>query len=59
MNKYKCPECNWIGTENDMEADYITYYDEEGMYDQEVWSNWICASCNAWHQLEEYTKVEE
>lgn len=59
MNKYKCPECNWIGTEDDMEADYMTYYDEDGIYDDEAWSNWICPSCNTWHQLEDYSKVEE
>jgi rubredoxin len=55
MTRYQCPCCEWIGTENDMEADWFVW-DDEG---DEIWSNWICPSCNAWHQLEDYKKVEE
>jgi predicted RNA-binding Zn-ribbon protein involved in translation (DUF1610 family) len=59
MMKYKCPKCEWVGTEKDMDADCFSYTDEEGNYEDEVWSNWICPSCGTWHQLEDYLKVEE
>ena len=58
MPKYKCPNCGWIGTENEMEADFFNFTDEEGDYD-EVWSNWICPSCDTWHQLEDYERIDE
>lgn len=40
-----------------MDADdyYIEY--EDGFID-EVWSNWICPSCNTWQTLEEYEVVK-
>lgn len=57
--KYKCPACGWVGTENDMEGDYLTWTDEEGFFD-EVWSNWVCPGCEKWHtSLDEYEKVED
>lgn len=59
ITKYKCPECGWIGVEKDMEADYFTMFDEDGNWDDEVWSNWICPGCHMWHQLEDYEKVEQ
>ena len=55
--KYKCTVCGWIGAEGDMDADdyYVEY--EDGCVD-EVWSNWICPSCNTWQTLEEYEVVK-
>jgi hypothetical protein len=50
--KYKCPECGWIGTEKEMEADYA--YDEGDAF----WSNTICPMCHAWHSLDDYEKDE-
>jgi hypothetical protein len=40
-----------------MDADdyYVEY--EDGCVD-EVWSNWICPSCNTWQTLEEYEVVK-
>ncbi len=29
------------------------------VYEDVVWSNWICPSCGTWHQLQDYLKVEE
>jgi len=50
MVKYKCPKCNWIGTENEMEGDSISGCDGG----DETWSNWICPECKTWHELEDY-----
>ena len=58
MQKYQCPECNWTGTENEMDADHFTYADEDGSWD-EVWSNWICPQCATWHDLEDYKKITQ
>ena len=57
--RYQCPECKWIGTENDMDADHFPIVDDEGNYEDVVWSNWICPSCDTWHQLQDYLEVEE
>lgn len=57
--RYQCPECKWIGTENDMDADHFPIVDDEGNYEDVVWSNWICPSCGTWHQLIDYLEVEE
>ena len=51
MNRYKCPICFWIGTEDEMEADSF------GEPSDEVWSNWICHKCGAWHQLNDYVII--
>ncbi len=51
-DKYKCDECGWIGTEDDMGADATGGVDEN-------WSNHICGGCGGWYTLEDYTKVEE
>ncbi len=50
-DKYRCPECKWEGTENDMGADYITGDGDE------MWSNWICKGCGMWWSLEDYNKI--
>jgi hypothetical protein len=42
-----------------MDADYFPTVDDEGNYEDEVWSNWICPSCGNWHQLQDYLEVEE
>ena len=55
--KYKCPECGWIGTEDEMECDYIPGPPGEE-YSEEVWSNWICPKCHMWWQLEDYIEVK-
>jgi len=52
MDKYKCPECGWIGTIEEMKADFIHFDDGE-----EMWSNWICPSCEYWNQPEDYEKI--
>ena len=46
--KYKCPECDWIGTEGEMGADCT----------ETAWSNWICPKCGYWNDLEDYEIVE-
>lgn len=51
--RYKCPKCEWIGTEDEMEADYTDYLPPS----EECWSNWICPSCKTWHQLDDYEKL--
>ena len=51
--RYKCPQCGWIGTTRQMLADAAE------MGDDEFWSNWICPSCGEWWQLENYTLLEE
>lgn len=51
--KYRCPECGWVGTENDMSADYLTF-DDGG----EIWSNNICPNCEAWHDIDDYEQLE-
>jgi len=48
--KYKCPECGWIGTEDEMMADFF------GEPADETWSNWICPECKTWNQLDDYVK---
>ena len=50
--KYKCPECGWIGTEDEMEADTMCAADDE------TWSNWICPKCKMWQDLNDYLEVE-
>ncbi len=57
MTKYQCPNCDWVGTKIEMEADYLIVEDEDGL-EQEMWSNWICPECGTWHQLEDYTVVK-
>jgi rubredoxin len=52
VTRYKCPDCGWIGTENEMEADYI------GGYEGESWSNWICPQCQTWWRLDDYEVVQ-
>jgi hypothetical protein len=54
--QYKCPEngCDWVGTEDEMEADFQECEDRT----EEVWSNWICPSCGYWHQLNNYEEVK-
>lgn len=47
--RYRCPECGWIGTEGEMEADALTNGDG--------WSNWICPACQEWLQLGDYEPV--
>jgi hypothetical protein len=61
MLKYKCKtkKCDWIGTQDEMWADYrFDRYDEDEV---EEWSNWICPKCGVWHQsLEEgYEEILE
>jgi len=29
QDKYKCPECDWVGTEDEMENNYEEYWDGE------------------------------
>ena len=57
--RYQCPECKWIGTESEMDADHFPIVDDEGNYEDVVWSNCICPSCDTWHQLQDYLKVEK
>jgi len=59
MQKYQCPECNWTGTETEMDADSFMYTDEQGNFEDEVWSNWICPQCATWHDLEDYKKITQ
>jgi hypothetical protein len=56
MINYKCKteDCNWAGPQDDMLADFIIWRDDDGNYEDESWSNWICPKCYTWHQsLEE------
>lgn len=50
---YRCPRCGWVGTEDEMEADYF------GEPSEECWSNWICPECSHWHRLEDYETIKE
>lgn len=52
-NRYCCPRCGWIGTEKAMLADYVP---DDGT-SVEVYSNWICPSCEEWLSLEDYELV--
>jgi hypothetical protein len=49
---YRCPECGWVGTEDDMLADAMVISDDG----DEAWSNWICPQCKEWWRLEDYQK---
>ena len=49
--KYKCPDCEWVGSEEEMGADATIGGREE------MWSNWICPKCGRWHELEDYDKI--
>ena len=51
--KYKCPECGWIGTEDEMQSDFLGGDDEM----EEIWSDWICPNCGMWNMLESYEIV--
>ena len=60
MPKYKCLECGWVGTEDDMESDYYYIEDVDGTIEEEVWSNWICPECDIWYfDIDEYQEVED
>jgi len=49
--KYKCPECGHICTENQMLANGT---------DGEAWSNWICPKCKYWQiDLEDWRKIKK
>jgi len=49
--QYKCPECGWVGTESEMEADCMGIEDE-------AWSNWICPQCKTWWRLDDYEDAQ-
>lgn len=49
---YRCPKCGWVGTEDEMDADFIPTDEDE------IWSNWICPECRTWWELEDYEIVE-
>ena len=62
--KYKCPECEWVGTESEMRADYYWIYSDPDTCEHpidEVWSSTICPQCNDWHNndLREYDILKE
>ena len=60
MTKYKCPECGWVGTSDEMGADYYYISDSEEEIVDEVWSNWICPGCEHWHfGLDSYQEIVE
>ena len=46
MTKYKCQECGWIGTEDEMESD-------------DLWDNWVCPKCKWWNVLNDYEIISE
>jgi rubredoxin len=52
--RYRCPSCGWVGTEQDMQADFVPASDGD-----EMWSNWICPKCETWWSLENYEVVAE
>lgn len=50
-DKYKCPECGHICTENQMLADHSE--SDSG----ECWTNWVCPECQSWQMdLEDWIK---
>lgn len=51
---YKCEDCSWEGTEDEMGADCVSGGDEC----DEAWSNWICPGCGMWWNLEDYEIVD-
>jgi len=47
--QYKCPECDYVCTEDKMLADCT---------DGEAWSNWICPKCGYWQiSLNDWKKL--
>lgn len=53
--KYKCLNCGWIGTEDQMDCDYTG-----GLPSEEYWSNWICPGCFRWFSgTYEYEEVND
>lgn len=48
--RYKCPDCDWIGTEDEMGADFTSGIEE-------MWSSWICPNCGVWWRLDDYELV--
>ena len=49
--RFQCPDCGWVGTEDQMLADAT------GSGPDEAWSNWICPQCSTWWRLEDYVPV--
>jgi hypothetical protein len=47
--KYRCPECGWVGTEDEMWGDYIS---------DDFWSKTICPGCEIWWCLDDYEIVK-
>ena len=41
VKQYKCKECGYITTQDNMLADHW-------IGDDCIWSNWICPKCNQW-----------
>jgi rubredoxin len=53
--KYMCPSCGWIGTEDEMDADYCD--DGDG---GEAWTNWMCPGCGTWQSgVHDYIEVKD
>lgn len=58
--KYKCPDCGWVGTEDEMRTSYELIYDDDEddeIVVEEEWSNWICPHCGMWYTLKDYEEV--
>jgi hypothetical protein len=51
--RYKCPKCGCIGTEEDMEFDCIIGEDGE-----ECCCDWICPECGMWQFLDDYEIIQ-
>ena len=49
---FRCPDCKWVGTIDEMGADYTL--------DGEAYCNYVCPKCGTWHHSpEDYEPVNE
>jgi predicted RNA-binding Zn-ribbon protein involved in translation (DUF1610 family) len=46
---YKCPECGWQGTEDEMPGDFL---------DSDFYATHVCPSCGRWWVLDDYEITE-
>ncbi len=53
MAKYKCKDCEWIGSDGDMRQD--SYFTTDNV---EIFSDHICPNCKQWNDLKDYTLVK-
>lgn len=55
--KYKCFNCGWIGTEDEMDCD--SYWIDSPKDPDDIFCNTICPKCHGWYPLEDYEEIKE